>query len=625
MRKSSQKTLIDTFVVTPYTKRIKRRNTELHTYSRHGTNQSCTRGNVQQPLTLIVITFSEGHVVGVKRAKGMERIMGIFKGFEALFMSTVGVYLLFEIPQFIKDMQTRGLFKQQGLFDDINSTEFIIWRQNGSGYLISQDNADSSVSFKRLRAYLGDFRNYTCVPFHDLKREEPVKSLDAAPEIPLPLHQRLFPNERKQYVWTTYPGISKERLDSEKAEIVTSGSCFDAPKILVKRAEDYSHNNVANSLADSAKSIPESLSNNTGQRSNSIVGLQSDTNASRHVLHCGQLSTNSKDVRKPPRYPRYTVERNRFESFSQWPHDKPTPKECVESGFFYTGDGDMLRCFQCGIGLKDFSTEDNPVNEHIKHSGTCQYLLNLFGEEYIKNKQDQLETIDPDNIRCRQYAEFQRNRGTVSGNRTDRSPEYKTLESRIVSYESSNFRCAKRPYQLAEAGFFYTGIGDHFRCFSCNGGLRNWENNDDPWTEHCKWFPACRFAKETKGEAFIEHVQQMDKPAMAMMNSAASSSTTTYPINCDQDLVAIKIACIEEMGFSEDVFDKAVYQLKLDGYNHPQIDDVINRIALIQTEMNQTVAESLNSSETIQEENQRLKSMLICCKCSTRNSHAPIT
>ncbi|KAH3729096.1 hypothetical protein DPMN_055059 [Dreissena polymorpha] len=347
MWKSSQKTLIAPFVVTPYNKRIKRRNTEWLTYSHHGTNQSCTHGSkVQQPLTRIVIIFSQGQVVGVKRAKAIELIMGIFKDCEAIFMSKVGVYLLFDIPQSIKDMQTRGLFKQQGLFDDINSTEFIIWRQNGSGCLISQDNADSSVSFKRLRAYLGDFQNSICVQFHELKREEPIKSLDAAPEIPLPLHQRLFPNERKQYVWTTYPGISKERLDSEKAEIVTSGSSFDARKILVKREEDNSHNIVANSLADSAISIPESLSDNRGSISKVIVGSPSNINVSRYVSHSEQWLTHSQDVRKPPRYPRYTIERNRVESFSHWPHDKPTPKECVESGFFYTGDGDMIRCFR---------------------------------------------------------------------------------------------------------------------------------------------------------------------------------------------------------------------------------------------------------------------------------------
>lgn len=27
------------------------------------------------------------------------------------------------------------------------------------------------------------------------------------------------------------------------------------------------------------------------------------------------------------------------------------------------------------------------------------------------------------------------------------------------------------------------------RCFFCYGGLQSWEQGDDPWTEHARWFP----------------------------------------------------------------------------------------------------------------------------------------
>lgn len=45
------------------------------------------------------------------------------------------------------------------------------------------------------------------------------------------------------------------------------------------------------------------------------------------------------------------------------------------------------------------------------------------------------------------------------------------------------------------------------RCFSCDGGLRRWDSEDDPWLEHCRWFPACPFAIQQKGEDFIALVQ----------------------------------------------------------------------------------------------------------------------
>ena len=41
------------------------------------------------------------------------------------------------------------------------------------------------------------------------------------------------------------------------------------------------------------------------------------------------------------------------------------------------------------------------------------------------------------------------------------------------------------------------------RCFHCDGGLRNWEEEDDPFTEHARWFPRCSFIRELRGEEFV--------------------------------------------------------------------------------------------------------------------------
>ena len=36
---------------------------------------------------------------------------------------------------------------------------------------------------------------------------------------------------------------------------------------------------------------------------------------------------------------------------------------------------------------------------------------------------------------------------------------------------------------------YSSGERDRAKCWYCNGGLQNWEYNDDPWIEHGKWFP----------------------------------------------------------------------------------------------------------------------------------------
>ncbi|XP_048956360.1 baculoviral IAP repeat-containing protein 7 isoform X2 [Canis lupus dingo] len=49
---------------------------------------------------------------------------------------------------------------------------------------------------------------------------------------------------------------------------------------------------------------------------------------------------------------------------------------------------------------------------------------------------------------------------------------------------------------------------DKVRCFFCYGGLQSWEQGDDPWTEHAKWFPRCEFLLQTKGRDFVCSVQE---------------------------------------------------------------------------------------------------------------------
>uniref|UniRef100_A0A8B9UYM7 RING-type E3 ubiquitin transferase n=1 Tax=Anas zonorhyncha TaxID=75864 RepID=A0A8B9UYM7_9AVES len=42
---------------------------------------------------------------------------------------------------------------------------------------------------------------------------------------------------------------------------------------------------------------------------------------------------------------------------------------------------------------------------------------------------------------------------------------------------------------LAEAGFYFVGPGDHVQCFCCGGILKDWKAGDCPMVEHLKFFP----------------------------------------------------------------------------------------------------------------------------------------
>jgi len=87
-----------------------------------------------------------------------------------------------------------------------------------------------------------------------------------------------------------------------------------------------------------------------------------------------------------------------------------------------------------------------------------------------------------------------------------RHPELTTQEARLKTFQDWPASLTQRPIQLAEAGFFYMGTGDHVKCFCCDGALRNWEPTDEPWVEHSRWFSQCNYLLTVKGEDYVKQV-----------------------------------------------------------------------------------------------------------------------
>jgi len=83
------------------------------------------------------------------------------------------------------------------------------------------------------------------------------------------------------------------------------------------------------------------------------------------------------------------------------------------------------------------------------------------------------------------------------------NPKYSTVEARTRTFREWPPALRQQPAQLSEAGFFYIGLSDQVKCFYCDGGLRNWQPEDDPWTEHSRWFSECGFVRLVKGDEFI--------------------------------------------------------------------------------------------------------------------------
>lgn len=66
---------------------------------------------------------------------------------------------------------------------------------------------------------------------------------------------------------------------------------------------------------------------------------------------------------------------DRLKTFIYWPEQLiPNKQSLSKAGFYYTGIGDKVTCFCCGVTLHQWKTTDQPWEEHMKYSEQCDYI-----------------------------------------------------------------------------------------------------------------------------------------------------------------------------------------------------------------------------------------------------------
>ncbi|KAK7138171.1 hypothetical protein R3I94_013715 [Phoxinus phoxinus] len=76
----------------------------------------------------------------------------------------------------------------------------------------------------------------------------------------------------------------------------------------------------------------------------------------------------------------------RLDSFRDRQHPID-PERLARAGFYSTGEQDRVFCFRCGGGLKDWTPEEDPWEEHAKHYPGCSFLLAEKGGQYVNHIQ----------------------------------------------------------------------------------------------------------------------------------------------------------------------------------------------------------------------------------------------
>ncbi|XP_064607663.1 baculoviral IAP repeat-containing protein 7-B-like [Liolophura sinensis] len=175
--------------------------------------------------------------------------------------------------------------------------------------------------------------------------------------------------------------------------------------------------------------------------------------------------------------------RHRQETYRFWPKPEIVdPKSLSQSGLYFTGVGDIVKCAFCQGMLSGFQQGDVPNEMHLLRYPSCEFARERHRIQDLDRAIEQLSL--------------------TSSVQTDPAfPNFSTLESRLASFVDWPKTQTHPPVDMASAGFFYAGISDCVKCHHCNGGLRNWLPGDDPWCEHAQWYPSCSFLKKEQSYA----------------------------------------------------------------------------------------------------------------------------
>lgn len=238
-------------------------------------------------------------------------------------------------------------------------------------------------------------------------------------------------------------------------------------------------------------------------------------------------------------------ERKRLDSFSnprRWPVDFIDARELARAGFFYLQNSDRVQCPFCLGIVSSWEPGDRPLQEHQRHYRRCRFICGYevgnipigrdpIRDDHLVGGRDECghrtegahnPTIGRNLIQVRNV-DRRVNEETfgqlgVKKHRTATHRKFVTYEARLASFNGKMdaFVTTKLTApKLAEAGFFKrAGLqGDQVACFFCNGGLQNWERNDDPWVEHAINYPSCQFVFLNRGSDFIENCEARKKLA----------------------------------------------------------------------------------------------------------------
>ncbi len=158
-----------------------------------------------------------------------------------------------------------------------------------------------------------------------------------------------------------------------------------------------------------------------------------------------------------------------------------SPELLAQNGLYFYNNPRAVQCAFCllDIGIHDLPNEEDILATHRDSRTCCPYLQGLE----VGNI-----PLDSDDLQPRQAI-----LSTVPF-KTELSTQelYSTPEFRLESFKNWP-KLAQNPEEMASAGFYYTGLGDQVKCFTCHQTFKMWYPSDKPLLRHALEAPGCSY------------------------------------------------------------------------------------------------------------------------------------
>ncbi|XP_020832027.1 E3 ubiquitin-protein ligase XIAP [Phascolarctos cinereus] len=340
----------------------------------------------------------------------------------------------------------------------------------------------------------------------------------------------------------------------------------------------------------------------TGQRNVNHFALESiPENYGDFLLRRGQLIDMTDTIY--PRNPSMCSEEARLKSFQNWPHYAHlTPQELASAGLYYLGVEDQVQCFCCGGKLKNWEPRDRAMTEHKRHFPKCLFVM---GRD-VGNAPIEMDFSCERNYQ--NHAHFPRN------------PAMAEYEARLITFATWIYSVNER--QLAKAGFYALGDRDKVACFHCGGGLNDWKPNEDPWEQHAKWYPGCKYLLEEKGQDYVNNIHLVNPLDGTMMETTKDASSITKEI----DDIVLQNPLVQDairMGFSFHEIKRIVGEkIKSSGNDYKSLEGLVADLVIAQKESAQEGAASavaMQKDVSTEEQLRYLQEEKLCKICMDEN------